>query len=252
MNNINSITTSNYNNIYFGKNKKRTNNQNNNINTSQKNKTIIKSLVGLALISTATVALIKSGKLNNKSKKIINSNTTKTTASATMNKKITSLKDLIFKNGTAQDKSGQAFSGTVEHIDLNGNKFELTFKNGVIKKSIKEGEEGFTKTYRKNLITTEFNNGAKKEVDRRGKSLLEIRTDNFENIYHSEKIYNDSGVLIRYTPIYKDDLLAKQLTAEEVSDKTINKNEGLFTNILGRIKESYRSRFPKKSKVILF
>ncbi len=234
MNNISSIKLCNYNNIYFGKNKKRTDNQiKKNYNTAKKN-IIIKSLIGITLASTAAAILIKSGKLNNK------------------NKKITSLKDLIFSKGIAKDKSGQAFSGTIEHIDLNGKKFELTFENGSIKKSIKKGEEGFTKTYKKNLITAKFNNGAKIEVENKGKSSLEIRTDNLDNIYHSEKTYNKSGVLIRHTTIYKNDLLAKQLATEDVVDETSNKNNGLFKNIISRIKENFRNRFPKKPKVILF
>lgn len=248
MNNISSIKLCNYNNIYFGKNKKRTDNKiKKNYNTAKKN-IIIKSLIGITLASTAAAILIKSGKLNNKNKKIINTDTTKTT----INKKITSLKDLIFSKGIAKDKNGQAFSGTIEHIDLNGKKFELTFENGSIKKSIKKGEEGFTKTYKKNLITAKFNNGAKIEVENKGKSSLEIRIDNLDNIYHSEKTYNKSGVLIRHTTIYKNDLLAKQLTTEDVVDETSNKNNGLFKNIISRIKENFRSRFPKKPKVILF
>ena len=95
------------------------------------------------------------------------------------------LEDVVFKNGAASLKEGgEKFSGKIKDKLKNGDNIELIYKDGVLQKSKRKGEQNFTKVFDyndkgkltkviKDGVETAFEHGAKDTVTKTQENIRE-------------------------------------------------------------------------------
>lgn len=264
MNNIKPLSPINCNNkISFGKNRITKLNSYERYN-SNKNKSFVKPLISIAVVSIGAFALIKSGKLNGIGKNLKHRTnnffkkiTDKTKNNAnTLNINLTikkqpeaqnievSLKDVTFKKGFARTIDGQNFSGTITHTFENNDKIELTYLDGIIQKSVKKGEDGFVKTYTPALITTKYNNGGSMEMYLENSKPIKQIIKNRGDVCYAEKTYGPSGYLEKNYMLINKDASTQNLPkiAELDFNEDIEEQPAFLENVIKRIKNLFSKK----------
>lgn len=141
--------------------------------------------------------------------------------------KTVKLSDVNFDKGIASLKeSGEKFSGTISDTTKGGNKIKMTYKDGVLQKSVKVGENGCTKLYNyndKGRISTLSRNGEIRNVEEKYQKGLEklknlkFSQDDVEKI--KEEVIKDTGTILKSNGSKLDEKV-KKFKAESQEETT--------------------------------
>ncbi len=166
--------------------------ENKNVEIKDGKKKLALAIAGMATIGIAAVAVANKIKKGRAAQVVEGGN-----------EALANIKKLKFEKGVAYNQDGSKFFGTIEDTLENGDKIELVYKDGLIRKSQRTGGKNFTKTFEydsKDIekVTTKAGNSERvfvKSAD--GHEILEGESHEFlRDKKLVKKMYNNKNNIV--------------------------------------------------------